>query len=305
MTPPVVRLNQLYDNCNLISIYRRGRMILVHNGRFHYPARLIEQASNSYWLVQFWRGNIPASGAKHTPGDYQEVHVQTIVDAFLGNTEERRSIRLGLFRTTREINSHQNEIEEGKTPQLSQRYTAEIHRALESHTEALRKLIFTPESCNPADYPSLQYRKGKKTRIVPFTGGLPHTTRSKVKNWMYNKIPGLKEREDLTWLTDGGLQEALMRLIAHRDREEFTILKDCPKTGHKKQRFIFAKAWERLDCYTGRTQDGRPQPVVEDVDKQALSLLKDAMFLPDLNPGPPGQQQWGLDVGIHQDNRDP
>ncbi|KAK1228155.1 hypothetical protein PQX77_008812 [Marasmius sp. AFHP31] len=96
-----------------------------------------------------------------------------------------------------------------------------------------------------------------------------------------------------------------MRLIAHRDREEFTILKDCPKTGHKKQRFIFAKAWERLDRYTGQTQDGRPQPVVEDVDKQALSLLEDAMFLPDLNPGPPGQQQWGLDVGIHQDNWDP
>ncbi|KAL0058101.1 hypothetical protein AAF712_015235 [Marasmius tenuissimus] len=29
------------------------------------------------------------------------------------------------------------------------------------------------------------------------------------------------------------------------------------------------------------------------------------MFSPDLNPGPVGNQQWGLDAGIHQDNWDP
>ncbi|KAJ8092242.1 hypothetical protein PM082_024073 [Marasmius tenuissimus] len=219
------------------------------------------------------------------PGDYQEVHTQVLVNALMNDTEGRRRIRLGRFKTTREINSEANEIEEEETPLTSQKYTAEIHRVLEPHTEALKRLIFTPETCNPADYPSIQYQKDHKTRIIPLTGGLPHSTRSRVIYWMFNIIPGLKKRKDFTWVTDGGLQEALMRLIAERDYKEFSKLKGCPKTGHKKQQFIYAKAWEILDQDTGQTQDGRPQPVIEDVDWQALSLLEDAMFLPDLKSG--------------------
>ncbi|KAL0056906.1 hypothetical protein AAF712_016479 [Marasmius tenuissimus] len=289
----------------LRTMLHRGQTVLVHDGLSHYPARLIERVSPTYWNVKFWRGNIPGPGAQHTPGEYQEVHTQVLVDALMNDTHGRRCVRLGRFKTTREVHSESNEIEEGETPLTSQMYTTEIHRALEPYTEALKRRIFTPETCNPADYPSIQYQKDHKTRIVPLTGGLPHSTRSRVINWMFNIIPGLKEQKDFTWVTDGGLQEALMRLIAQRDYQEFANLKGCPKTGHKKQRFIYAKAWDRLDKYTGQTQDGRPQPVIEDVDRQALSLLEDAMFLPELNPGLAGEQQWGLDVGIHQDNWDP
>ncbi|KAK1228193.1 hypothetical protein PQX77_008770 [Marasmius sp. AFHP31] len=235
--------------------------------------------------------------------DYQEVHIHVLVDALMNDTQGRRRIRLGRFTTTRELNSEPNEIEEGQTPLTSQKYTTEIHRALESHTDSLKKRIFTPETCNPANYPSIQYQKDHNTRIVPLTGGLPHSTRSRVINWMYNIIPGLKERKDFTWVTDGGLQEALMRLIAQRDYQEFANLKGCPKPATRNNSSLMRK--HGIDLISIRANSRWKTPASDRRRGSALSLLEDAMFLPDLNPGLAGQQQWGLDVGIHQDNWDP
>ncbi|KAJ8074586.1 hypothetical protein PM082_015489 [Marasmius tenuissimus] len=247
-----IEKGEIYLIKDIKSRLQWGIMILVLDGLFYYPARLIEPVSGTYWRVKFWRGNVTGLGAIHEPGDYTEVHIQKIVDGLSNNIEGRRAIRIGRFMTTQESNELENK-QEYPTPMESRRYTTEINNILSPHTEALRKLIFNPEDCDPSDYPSLQYQKEHKTRIVPLTGGLPPTTRSRVMNWMYNFIPGLKVREDHTWVTDGGLQEALMRLIAHRDEGEFSALESCPKKRQKRDEFIRARAWDRLDQYTVST----------------------------------------------------
>ncbi|KAJ8089935.1 hypothetical protein PM082_018513 [Marasmius tenuissimus] len=118
-------------------------------------------------------------------------------------------------------------------------------------------------------------------------------------------IPGVKDLKKYTYVTDGPLQEAFIRYIASRDEEEFLALTDCPRRGRMRTQFVPDRAWERLVAYTGKTQDGRDISAVEDLDYQSLALLKDRMFDPRFNIGTTGQQQWGLDVGIHQCDRDP
>ncbi|KAL0564619.1 hypothetical protein V5O48_017422 [Marasmius crinis-equi] len=185
-------------------------------------------------------------------------------------------------------------------PKTSRKYTLEVHRVLSPHVKCLQKLIFEPENCSLSEYPTRKYQQSSKSSIVPFTGGLRYGLRSESVNWMFNSIPGLKDRADYTWITDGPLQDALLLWIAHRDREEFIRLTECPRSGKKRESFIREQAFERLNRFTGLTEDGHLEPQAEDVDKQALTLLEDAMFLPEVNQGLAGEQQWGLDVGIHK-----
>ncbi|KAL0562825.1 hypothetical protein V5O48_019253, partial [Marasmius crinis-equi] len=215
---------------------RPGLTVLVQDGIFYYPARLIVLVSKAFWKAKFWRGNFPHIDAIHEPGDYLDIHVDTIVDALQNNTEDRRRIRLGRFTTTREINNLKMDMEANvMDPKTSRKYTPEVQRVLSPQLKRLQKLIFEPKNCSPSEYPTLQYQQASKSLVVPFTGGLRYGLRSEAINWMFNSIPGLKERSDFTWVTDGPLQDALLLLIADRDYTEFVGLPECPKRSGKRE----------------------------------------------------------------------
>ncbi|KAF9256959.1 hypothetical protein L218DRAFT_949560 [Marasmius fiardii PR-910] len=211
-------------------------------------------------------------------------------------------LAIGRFKTTSEINNDKTE-RAAEIPTRSTPYTTEIHRILSPHTAYLQRVIETPSEASPTDYPSIRYQREKKQVVVDVMSGLPYSVRSEIKNWMYNVTPGLKSMP-ATWCTDGPLQLAYMIYIMHRDKNKFGKLKECPKKEPGRTKFIRERAWERL------TTPERPKmagniPLIEDVDLQSLTLLEDKMFSPNFNLGDAGQQQWGLDVGIHQYNWDP
>ncbi|KAJ8089597.1 hypothetical protein PM082_014853 [Marasmius tenuissimus] len=291
---------------SLISRLSRGYTILVEDGRFYYPARLIEPLSEPITLetevlVKYWRGNLPSDDALHKPGSYSTAKVKILGDALANSVSDRRGTRLGTWTTTRETYQEQNEREEGETPQNSAKFTTDIRRRLDPHIDELHALIHNPKAQSPAQYPTIQYQINTKRTVVPLTGGLPALLRSQIKNYVYNMVPGVKDLKKHTWVTDGPLQEAFIRYIASRDEAEFLALEGCPRRGKKRTQHVQKCAWERLVAYTGKTQDGRDLAPVEDVDYQSLALLEDRMFDPKFNPGVAGNQQWGLDIGIHQD----
>ncbi|KAK0499257.1 hypothetical protein EDD18DRAFT_1377282, partial [Armillaria luteobubalina] len=66
--------------------------------------------------------------------------------------------------------------------------------------------------------------------------------------------------------------------------------------------FVLQSAWERLVNYTGLTTDGYPKIASVDVNMEALHILEDRMFDTSEDAGIAGNCQWGLNVGMHQDN---
>ncbi|KAL0569338.1 hypothetical protein V5O48_012626 [Marasmius crinis-equi] len=308
-----VDLNEIQPRSNIADRLSRGMSVLTKDGLFWYPGRVIEFLKgenepvtlDTQCLLKYWRHNQPADGAKHRPGCYAKIRIRNMRDGLGNSLKDRRETRLGLWKTTREINADKMQAEEGQTPLKSAPYTTEIRRILAPHISRLQALIFRRNELKSLDYPTIKYQEDKKRPEVDLTGGLHLTLRSQIQNYMYNCIPGVKELKKHTWVTDGPLQDALMLYIAHRDEEEFAAKTECPKTGAKHTRFIRARAWERLVAYTGKTENGREIPMREDVNYQSLALLEDRMFAPQFNPGEAGEQQWGVDVGIHQCDWDP
>ncbi|KAK0244804.1 hypothetical protein EDD85DRAFT_785168 [Armillaria nabsnona] len=108
----------------------------------------------------------------------------------------------------------------------------------------------------------------------------------------------------LDWVTGLAMSHARTLVIAYRHRDLFLQDEACPPMSESESadRFAFEKAWERLVNFTGRTTDGKIKPDVVDVDMEALVILEKRMFDTSEDAGIAGNHQWGLDIGMHQDN---
>lgn len=69
-----------------------------------------------------------------------------------------------------------------------------------------------------------------------------------------------------------------------------------------RETFVRQKAFDEL---TSKSGAGSSVEKAKDVDCQALGLLEDAMFARKFNPKIRSMRQWGLDIGVHQNNWDP
>lgn len=148
-------------------------------------------------------------------------------------------------------------------------------------------------------YPLLLWRSQHVDANISFTGGLSISFRSMMMNWMYNHLLDIKKDQFKTWRTDGTLHAALMLWIAVRYKDELVGADGAVNE------VLYARAWEHLVEFTGRTIDGREVPAVEDVDKIRLASFERLLFDESKEAGAAGQRQWGLDTDGHQENWDP
>ncbi|KAK1231971.1 hypothetical protein PQX77_004891 [Marasmius sp. AFHP31] len=285
---------------------RRGQSVLVQDGPYwRYVARLVYPETKSKWRIKWWSGNRVDKSASHNPGTYEIVSSSRIVDALYGDVKGRRSVRLGRWTTAPEEianndNARQARDEIVERPDKSLPYTEKIHHILSPHQTRLARLIFDRSKLNSADFPTLAFLRRYRLTAVPYTGGLSLETRSQIMNWMYNQIPGVHGTLP-TWVTDGSLQEAFLLWIADRDRAEFEKLPGYPSTKSDQARFIRDQAWLRLKQSTSQ---GNMDPEHEgiDVDLESLAQLEADIFDMSEIAGCAGNCQWGLDVGIHQED---
>lgn len=142
--------------------------------------------------------------------------------------------------------------------------------------------------------------------VCPFTGTLDLRTQSEIINWMYHKIPGIK-RKVARWLVDGTLQDAFLVWIQYRDRAlfeaELGALTNPLDDEQMRRHWIREKAWQRLQTSTyGRDMEVFTSQEHVDVDLESLAHLELRMFDRSREAGHAGNCQWGLDIGINQED---
>lgn len=80
-------------------------MVLVQDGLFYYPARILSEINQGSCSVRWWRHNHPAGKewkTMHVPGAVARVHVRNIVDDLWLDVAGRRQIRVStkqIYRT--------------------------------------------------------------------------------------------------------------------------------------------------------------------------------------------------------------
>ncbi|KAG7100264.1 hypothetical protein E1B28_002037 [Marasmius oreades] len=156
---------------------RPGQIVLVADGLFRYPARLLHPRSKSQWTVKWYPHNQVGEGAKHTPGAYDVVSTAHIVDALYGDVVGRRGIQLRRFITMSELQETDAErqlIIEDPTKSLP--YTPEIHTVLSPHRNRFINLIFKCSQVEVDTFPTIQYMRCSRVTVVPYTGGFPIET---------------------------------------------------------------------------------------------------------------------------------
>ncbi|KAF5387469.1 hypothetical protein D9757_007782 [Collybiopsis confluens] len=138
-----------------------------------------------------------------------------------------------------------------------------------------------------------------------YCGGITQDDEARLNNYIYKQITKMSTPHPSSL----GLCFAHARtlLVAHRYRSEFLEMTNCPSSNidGEAENFILQEAWKRLDEYTGRSLDGSVKIEPADVDMEAMVLFDWAMFDRSKKAGVAGNMQWGLDVGMHEENWNP
>lgn len=82
-----------------LTTFRIGTAMLVRNGKFWYPARVLEikhgsRGSPNQWLIQWWRGCNFHHTAKGKPNQRALVTEDCMRDSLWKKKQERRYIRV-------------------------------------------------------------------------------------------------------------------------------------------------------------------------------------------------------------------
>ncbi|KAL0572827.1 hypothetical protein V5O48_009138 [Marasmius crinis-equi] len=154
------------------------------------------------------------------------------------------------------------------------------------------------------DSPALQFLRRNRVTVVSYNGGFSLEMQSQFINWLYVNILGIKNTAP-RWIVDGTLQDALMLWVEHQDKAEFEGEKDCPNESIQRASYVRERAWERLQKSTPTRDSTRHTKAPVDVDRESLAALEQKMFDMSETAGHAGNSQWGLDVGIHQDDWSP
>ncbi|PBK62015.1 hypothetical protein ARMSODRAFT_1025149 [Armillaria solidipes] len=147
------------------------------------------------------------------------------------------------------------------------------------------------------------FKRIKRVIAIHWNGGLMLNDLARINNYVFHRVLKMCKECPIDWATGLAMSHARTLLIAYRHQDLFLQDEDCPPTSDIEavNRFVGQKAWERLVGYTGCMTDGKPKPDVVDVDMEALILLEMRMFDRSEDAGVAGNNQWGLDAGMHQD----
>ncbi|KAF4621743.1 hypothetical protein D9613_012157 [Agrocybe pediades] len=248
--------------------------------------------------------------------DVQEVRETDLVDELWNEREKRRSVRLGKWQLTFEMESPGDELINYQSPTYA--YTEEIDAALRPYRALLQLLLHfsfegPDESSLPDDLlvPSVdvvkkrieERRNGAQVhRALQFAeqmileyGDISLKRHAQILNWIHNEMPGAKD--GVMWWHHVVDAHAVTIFIAATKRDLFEQDADFPRTGtHIEQRnFLWKKAWE-YQCEHNMALE----PPGVDVDRECIRLFEDRLFENSKESGMAGNEQWGLDVGSLQ-----
>ncbi|KAF9468215.1 hypothetical protein BDZ94DRAFT_1184677 [Collybia nuda] len=294
-----------------------GKGALAKRGKYWYPVHLISKESDVVaprWRVQWWRGCQFRNLGGIPPGDREIIEEKYIVDELWNEHRERRQVRLGRWTHACEIPTDEDILLGFKDSP----YTQEIHGILAPHQELLHLLLrFDPRSSLQGTHhnvPVIRYIQGlsksKSGRlsqvdklamrgIISDAGDLTFIERAQIENWFYNSIPGAKESND--WIGHIPLAHAFTIVLAEWRKDR--LFEDsngisCDNNGNNSATTLL---WDLAWDYQRRTTY---RPTI-DVDLECLGALEERMFENSRTAGIAGNQQWGLDAGLHQGKWNP
>ncbi|TFK35257.1 hypothetical protein BDQ12DRAFT_668748 [Crucibulum laeve] len=264
-----------------------GLGVLAQNGKYWYPARLIEYLKNGYLVIQWWREctfshTDPSLGQ---PGQVTTFAEASVVDHLWHDQKWHRQICLGLWTHPAELSTAEDILCNPKAIQ----YNEEIDSILKPDAEILRLLIIDPESVDISDVPAKDdLIKGSQfNSLVTKAGDLSVTDCGCISNWFETHITLGQVEACPLWM--GKLP------LAHA----FTLIIQDIKYPHEaglveQKRYILQSAW-RHQCSKAIS------PWADtDVDKECLESLEECMFEWSKAAGTAGNWQWGMDSGTHQ-----
>ncbi|KAJ6457808.1 hypothetical protein C8R47DRAFT_1203316 [Mycena vitilis] len=302
-TEPKKRKKKQPDNPPRTSLSKRlisGKGALARHGEYWYPVRLIVKRSDG-WEVQWWRGN-QYSEPMPPPSKISDDNLR---DELWANADARRKIKLGKWTHACETATEEDEVFEFRQAA----YTDEIESALRPHIDTLQRLVDDPDGYYP-NVPAAVYARQQETADttkgtemlrhggIPYTGNLPSIDCARIANWVYHCVSGAKNSV-VKWMGRVPLAHAYLILIAYRNQADILteIEHSAKHINMDRQAAIFDIAWR----YQKRPGSFR----FVDVDHECLNIFEERLFEYSLAAGRAGNQQWGLDVGPHQDNWNP
>ncbi|KAK0435039.1 hypothetical protein EV421DRAFT_1716984, partial [Armillaria borealis] len=135
----------------------------------------------------------------------------------------------------------------------------------------------------------LKHKKDPLSSVVPITGGISQDDQAALNTWFDNKVPGAKQHR-LNWI--GLLPMAHSRTLLMASRLKDTFLSKYRKDWLT----LLEKTWEYMDEHMGTNF------TIINIDLEAHEIFEFRLFSQSEEAGVAGNQQWGIDVGCHQDN---
>ncbi|KAF8214507.1 hypothetical protein K438DRAFT_1563128 [Mycena galopus ATCC 62051] len=277
-----------------------GKGVLVKNGKYSYPARLIRhvpQLKPRSYAVKWWRGcEFHHSAIFKSLEDFCIVPESDIIDDLWGNLQERRQVRLGRWTHASEVPSAEDML---ANPSVIP-YNEEISAALTPHRATLQQLLISPTHFPQNDIPALASLTNPDGSMIPHGGSYPGdlvvVDRLRVMNWFERHIANNDQSLRHMWIGRISLAHAFTILFAHRRRKIIITGKSCPPVNSEPQhtQFLLAAAWEYQCTAAPGMWDGL------DIEQECLSYLEERMFENSARAGMAGTGQWGLDAGVHQ-----
>ncbi|KAJ7699257.1 hypothetical protein B0H17DRAFT_1129327 [Mycena rosella] len=274
-----------------------GKGVLVKNGKYWYPARLIRRIPKSKsYAVKWWR----ECRFHHSATWSEELSIvpeADIVDDLWGNLAERRKIRLGKWTHACEVPSAEDILADPAAIP----YNNEIETVLAPHHTTLQNLLASHTDFDKLDIPALQnisHPNGSMGLGGPQSGNLSILDQGRV---IECRVANGDRAARVVWSGRIPLAHAYTLLFAHRYYPLIIAQKGCPPADEELEhrRFVLSRAWE----YQSGTLPGLWNGL--DVDRECLDLLEERMFENSERAGPAGIGQWGLDAGVHQGHRYP
>ena len=186
-------------------------------------------------------------------------------------------------------------------------YTQDVHKALSSSKDVLKKLLSVPDTVGEdIKIPARDYLKEKGLTFfrtpVPYVGGVSITERAQIANWIEVNISRVRELR-VMWM--GCLANAHAITIFLADQMLRHAVQKNKKDKRVKEDFI-SKAWnlQKMNI-SANLESVEHQATVVDVDAECLEALEERMFERSKLAGLAGYYQWGLDAGCHQGHWDP
>ncbi|KAJ6457882.1 hypothetical protein C8R45DRAFT_1032220, partial [Mycena sanguinolenta] len=235
------RLEHLASQKPLRDRIGPGKGVLVKNGKYWYPARLIRRVPQSKprsYTVKWWRGcQFHGSAIFKSIEDLCVVPESAITDDLWGNLKERRRVRVP-------------SAEDMLADPSAVPYNEEINAALSPHRGTLQQLLISPVHFAQDYIPALASLTKPDGSMITYggsySGDLAIVDRVRVMNWFERHVANNDEKLRQMWIGRIPLAHAFTILFAHRRRKIIIAKKSCPHVDSEPERaqFILAAAWE-------------------------------------------------------------